>query len=169
MNNLRYLKLKRKALKVRLISVNKTSERWIKEGCEEYIKRLRRYLTLEVVDVEPVTSGRKSQADQKAEEGRLVLKQLKPGDFLILLDEQGRQNSSEEMADWINKKFVSVSSDIVFVIGGPYGFDDQLLKRANEKISLSKMTFTHQMVRLFFLEQLYRSMTILKNEPYHHS
>lgn len=156
-------------MKIRLVGINKTSDKWIKDGCEEYLKRLQRYLNLDVFEIESPVSGKKTQSDQKAEEARLVLKYLKSSDYLILLDESGKQYSSEEMAKWINRKFVSLSSDIVFVIGGPYGFDEDLIKRANERMSLSKMTFTHQMVRLFFLEQLYRSMTILKNEPYHHS
>ena len=94
---------------------------------------------------------------------------IKPADFVVLLDDKGIMLTSEEMAAWLNKKFSGLSADLIFIVGGPYGFSDNLKKRANEKISLSKMTFTHQMVRLIFLEQLYRSLTILKNEPYHHS
>lgn len=156
-------------MKIKLISVNKTADVWIREGCEEYRKRLKKYISFEVLEVESSSSGRKSIPELKAEEARLVKKLLKPGDYLVLLDEQGNQLSSVELAGWLNRRFVSVSSDMVFVIGGPYGFDAELLQRASEKLSLSKMTFTHQMVRLIFLEQLYRAMTILKNEPYHHS
>lgn len=156
-------------MKIKLISVNKTSNSWIREGCEEYRMRLKKYISFEVLEVESSSSGRKSMSDLKAEEARLIKKLLKPGDYLVLLDEQGSQWGSVELAGWLNRRFVSVSSDMVFVIGGAYGFDADLLQRANEKLSLSKMTFTHQMVRLIFLEQLYRAMTILKNEPYHHS
>ncbi|MBK9320724.1 MAG: 23S rRNA (pseudouridine(1915)-N(3))-methyltransferase RlmH [Bacteroidetes bacterium] len=98
-----------------------------------------------------------------------ILASIKSNDYVVLLDEKGKQYSSEEFAIWLNRKFVSIQEDIVFVIGGPYGFHDSVKARSSEKLALSEMTFTHQMVRIFFAEQLYRAMTILKNEPYHHS
>src|SRR5690606_424596 len=109
-----------------------------------------------------------SEAQQKAKEAELLFKQIQPADFLILLDEKGKEFSSVKFAEFLNKKMLSSVQHLVFAIGGPYGFDDSVYSRANEKLSLSRMTFSHQMVRLFFTEQLYRAFTILKGEPYHH-
>ena len=110
-----------------------------------------------------------SETQQKEREGGLILKQLQPGDCLVLLDENGREFSSVQFSSYLEKKMQAIPKRLVFAIGGPYGFSDEVYKAAQEKISLSRMTFSHQMVRLIFLEQLYRAFTILNNEPYHHS
>jgi 23S rRNA (pseudouridine1915-N3)-methyltransferase len=156
-------------LKVRTIFINKTLAGWVSEGLDEYKSRLKRYLAVEFIELVFNSSSKKKANDVLEEEKVKIFSQVKPGDYLILLDENGTEYSSEDFAKWLNKKFVSVQGDLVFVVGGAYGFHDDLKKRANEIISLSKMTFTHQMVRVVFTEQLYRAMTILKNEPYHHS
>jgi 23S rRNA (pseudouridine1915-N3)-methyltransferase len=156
-------------LKIKLIQVSKTSSGWLAEGINEYVKRLSNYIPLEIRDVEVQLSKAKTKEVQLQMEGEKILQLIKPGDFVVLLDDKGKMLSSEEMAVWLNKKFAGVSADLIFVIGGAFGFSEHLKSRANEKLSLSKMTFTHQMVRLIFLEQLYRALTILKNEPYHHS
>jgi 23S rRNA (pseudouridine1915-N3)-methyltransferase len=156
-------------LKVKLIQVNKTSSGWLNDGVMEYIKRLSNYIPLEIKDIEIQLSKAKTKDLQLQMECDKIMMLIKPADFVVLLDDKGKMFTSEEMAEWLNKKFSGLSSDLIFVIGGAYGFHEILKKRANEKISLSKMTFTHQMVRVIFLEQLYRALTILKNEPYHHS
>ena len=109
-----------------------------------------------------------SEASQKEKEGELILKKVQTSDELVLLDEQGKQYSSVDFSDYLQKKMNAGLKQLIFVIGGPYGFSAEVYQRANGKISLSKMTFSHQMVRVFFVEQLYRAFTILKNEPYHH-
>ncbi len=151
------------------MQVNKTSSGWLADGISEYVKRLSNYIPLEIKDIEILSSKAKTKEIQLQMESDKIMQIIKPADFVVLLDDKGIMLTSEEMAAWLNKKFSGLSADLIFIVGGPYGFSDNLKKRANEKISLSKMTFTHQMVRLIFLEQLYRSLTILKNEPYHHS
>lgn len=155
-------------MKVKLLTVNKTEKGWVKEGAEEFIGRLRKYIQFEMKDLEISRSATKSRQKSLEEESVKILGQLKPGDYLVLLDEKGKQFSSVGFSVWLNKKFVGINGDLVFVIGGPFGFGDTVRSRADEVIALSEMTFTHQMVRVFFIEQLYRAMTILKNEPYHH-
>ncbi len=139
------------------------------EGLTEYKNRLKRYLVVEFIEVVLNSSNKKKPKDVLEEEKVKIFSQIKAGDYLVLLDENGIVYSSEEFSKWLNKKFVSIQGDLIFVVGGAYGFHDELKERSNEQISLSKMTFTHQMVRVVFTEQLYRAMTILKNEPYHHS
>lgn len=122
------------------------------------------------MNVVPDLKNRKnlSEKEQKTEEGNMILKTLQSSDYIVLLDDKGKQYSSVELARFMEKKMHSVPKRLVFVIGGPYGFSSEIYERANEKLSLSKLTFTHQMVRVVFAEQLYRAMTILNNEPYHH-
>jgi 23S rRNA (pseudouridine1915-N3)-methyltransferase len=156
-------------LKIKTIFINKTLPGWVTEGLSEYKSRLKRYLAIEFIEVVLNSSSKKKAKDVLEEEKLKIFSQIKPGDYLVLLDEKGEEYSSEEFSKWLNKKFVSIQGDLIFVVGGAYGFHDELKVRANELISLSKMTFTHQMVRVVFTEQLYRAMTILKNEPYHHS
>jgi 23S rRNA (pseudouridine1915-N3)-methyltransferase len=122
------------------------------------------------MNVVPDLRNRKNltEKEQKTEEGNMIMKTLQPSDYIVLLDDKGKQYSSVEFARFMEKKTHSVSKRLVFVIGGPYGFSSEIYDRANEKLSLSKLTFTHQMVRVVFAEQLYRAMTILNNEPYHH-
>ena len=109
-----------------------------------------------------------SESQQKEKEGELILKTLQPGDYLVLLDEKGKEFTSVQFSAYMERKMHTVPKRLVFVVGGPYGFSDAVYKAAAEKISLSKMTFSHQMIRLIFIEQIYRAMTILSNEPYHH-
>jgi 23S rRNA (pseudouridine1915-N3)-methyltransferase len=134
-----------------------------------YENRLKHYVRFEL-DIIPDIKNVKnlSETQQKEKEGELILKKLNPTDVLILLDESGKQFSSVEFSDYLQKKMNAGIKQLVLVIGGPYGFSDDIYTKAQAKISLSKMTFSHQMVRLFIVEQLYRAFTILKNEPYHH-
>lgn len=156
-------------MKITLLSVGKTDKDSLSTLIKEYEKRINRYTAFETVVVPDIKSSKKlPEKDQKTLEGNNILKALQPTDYVVLLDDKGTQYSSTEFADFIEKKSHSVSKRMVFVIGGPYGFSDEVYSRANEKVSLSRMTFTHQMVRLVFTEQLYRVMTILKGEPYHH-
>ncbi len=156
-------------MKVVLLTVGKTDEAAYRSLIADYKKRINFYIPFEIEYI-PDIKQRKglSEKEQKSLEGELILKRLQPGDHLVLLDDKGRQNRSVEFARWMEVKSHSVSKRLVFVIGGPYGFSDEIYTRTNEQLSLSKMTFTHQMVRLIFVEQLYRAMTILKGEPYHH-
>lgn len=156
-------------MKIILLSVGKTDKDSFSTLIKEYEKRINRYTSFETVIVPDIKGSKKlPEKDQKTLEGSNILKTLHPTDYVVLLDDKGGHYSSTEFADFIEKKSYSVAKRMVFVIGGPYGFSDDVYTRANEKVSLSRMTFTHQMVRLIFTEQLYRAMTILKGEPYHH-
>jgi 23S rRNA (pseudouridine1915-N3)-methyltransferase len=156
-------------MKVSLLSVGKTDDALFAQLIEEYRKRVNFYIPFEMTVV-PDLKNRKniSEKEQKTLEGNLLLKSLQPGDHVILLDDKGEQYTSVEFARYIEKKSHTVPKRLVFIVGGPYGFSQEIYETANEKLSLSKMTFTHQMVRVVFAEQLYRAMTILHNEPYHH-
>lgn len=152
-----------------LLCVGKTDQAELKQLMEVYQNRLRHYTKFSLSIIEDIKNSKNlSEQQQKEAEAKLLHKQLKPGDRIILLDEKGKQFSSEEFSAWINKQQISGIKRLVFIIGGPYGFSPSLYTLAHQKISLSKMTFSHQMIRLFFVEQLYRAYTILKNEPYHH-
>lgn len=155
-------------MKITLLVVGKTTDSHIEALIQEYQKRLTHYVpfTLQVIPELKNTKALTSE-QQKQAEGELILRTITPATDLILLDEHGKEFRSIEFADYIQKR-MSSGRDVVFVVGGPYGFADAVYQRANGKISLSKMTFSHQMVRLFFVEQLYRAMTILRGEPYHH-
>ena len=156
-------------MKIKLIVVGKTKKSFLVEGEKEYRKRLRRYLNLEVIELPDVKNAKKkSQEEVKREESKAILSKINATDVVQLLDENGSEFSSVSFSAYLEKLFLKSHSSLVFVIGGPYGFHDDVYERANKKIALSKMTFSHQMVRLFFIEQLYRAMTILKGEPYHH-
>jgi len=156
-------------MKIQLAVVGKTNQDFVQKGLDEYCNRLKHYIPFEL-DIIPDIKNTKnlSPEQQKEKEGELILKNIQPGDYVILLDEQGKEFSSLQFADYIEKKKHVVNKKLVFVIGGAYGFSQKVYEAASEKISLSKMTFSHQMIRLIFVEQLYRAMTILKNEPYHH-
>ncbi|MEX8548535.1 MAG: 23S rRNA (pseudouridine(1915)-N(3))-methyltransferase RlmH [Mucilaginibacter sp.] len=156
-------------MKITLLSVGKTEEKYLNQGIAIYLKRLKHYIKLEVAEIPELkqTKGL-SQEQQKAKEAELISKKLNPIDFVVLLDERGQELTSLQFADLLNKRMLASTQNLVFVIGGPYGFDNSIYQRANEKLSLSKLTFSHQMVRLFFAEQVYRAFTILKGEPYHH-
>jgi 23S rRNA (pseudouridine1915-N3)-methyltransferase len=156
-------------MKIKLIVVGKTKKSFLVDGEKEYRKRLRRYLNLEVIELPDVKNAKKkSQGEVKREESKAVLSKINPTDFVQLLDESGSEFSSVSFSVYLEKLFLESHPSLVFVIGGPYGFHGDVYERANNKIALSRMTFSHQMVRLFFVEQLYRAMTILKGEPYHH-
>ena len=156
-------------MKITLLVIGKTLSDYLKTGENEYLKRLTFYGNMDYCVI-PALKNAKSltEEQQKTEEGKLLLSKIEPSDFCVLLDENGKNCSSEAFADFLNGKMVSGVKNLVFVVGGAYGFSDPVYQRANHKLSLSSMTFSHQMVRLIFLEQLYRAFTILKGEPYHH-
>jgi len=141
----------------------------LKEGIDKYIKRLKHYARLTIIEIDELKNTKSLTAEQqKVKEAELILKKISPTDHVILLDEKGNELSSTQFAAYINKKSLGSISSLIFIVGGPYGFDQSVYERANDKLSLSNMTFSHQMVRLFFVEQLYRAFTIIKGEPYHH-
>lgn len=156
-------------MKIKLIAVGKTDEAFLEEGIDKYLKRLKHYHPFEVIIIPNVKQGGKYTADNlKEAEGKLILQKIQEGDHVVLLDDKGKHFTSAEFAGYLQKKMNVVSSNLIFVIGGAFGFSPALYERANEQMSLSKMTFSHQMVRLFFVEQLYRGFTILRGEKYHH-
>jgi 23S rRNA (pseudouridine1915-N3)-methyltransferase len=156
-------------MKVTLILNGKTDDDYIQKGITIFEQRLKHYLPFESIIIPALKNTKAlSVEQQKEKEGELVLKYLQPADRLVLLDENGKEYTSLQFSAFVQQQMNSGIKNLVFVVGGPYGFSEQLYKRANAKLSLSKMTFSHQMVRLFFVEQVYRAMTILKNEPYHH-
>lgn len=156
-------------MKVTLICIGKTDEEYIRAGMEKFQLRLRHYVNFNTIIIPDLKNSKHLSADQqRSGEAALLLKQLSPADHVILLDERGREYRSVDFAAYLNKLMVGSVQHLVFVVGGPYGFDDTVYRRASGKMSLSKMTFSHQMVRLFFVEQLYRAFSILRGEPYHH-
>ena len=157
-------------MKTELWAIGKTNERYLEDGMELYRKRLGHYLKFGMEIIPDIKKAGKLNPEQlKGREGEAVLQRLKPGDFLVLLDESGKQFTSESFAEFLSHKLQLSYKRIIFLIGGAYGFSPELYTRADSKLSFSRMTFSHQMVRLFFLEQLYRAMTILNNEPYHNA
>ena len=156
-------------MKIKLLAIGKTDDKNLLKLIETYQNRLKHYVKFEIAIIPDIKNVKNlSENQQKEEEGELILKQLQPTDELILLDEKGKDFRSLEFAKYLQKKMNSGIKQLVIVIGGPYGFSEDVYKKSNGKISLSKMTFSHQMIRLFVVEQLYRGFTILKNEPYHH-
>ncbi|MFI5160420.1 MAG: 23S rRNA (pseudouridine(1915)-N(3))-methyltransferase RlmH [Sphingobacteriales bacterium] len=156
-------------MKITLLLTGKTEDAYLKEGIDKYLKRLQHYIKIDVVEIPELKNTKAlTQDQQKAKEADLILKKLSPTDHVILLDEKGIQLSSQQFADYLDKKAIDSVNNLIFIVGGPYGFDQSVYQRTNDKISLSRMTFSHQMVRLFFTEQLYRAYTIIKGEPYHH-
>lgn len=156
-------------MKIKLLAIGKTDDKNLITLFESYQKRLKHYINFELKIIPDIKNVKNlSQLEQKEKEGELILKKLLPTDILVLLDEKGKEIRSVEFANYLQKKMNSGIKQLVFVIGGPYGFSENVYKKAQGKISLSKMTFSHQMIRLFVVEQLYRAFTILKNEPYHH-
>ena len=156
-------------MNIALLSIGKTDNRLFKEIIDEYVKRLNYYIPFEDIYI-PDIKNRKSisEVEQKNLEGDKLIKALELTDYIVLLDDKGKKFNSSGFANYIEKKMYTVPKRLVFIIGGPYGFSKSVYNIANEKISLSEMTFTHQMVRMIFTEQLYRAMTIINNEPYHH-
>jgi len=156
-------------MKICLLVIGKTDTGYFKDAIDEYKNRLEHYIPFEMQIIPDIKNVKNLSTDQQKEkEGELILKSIQPGDYIVLLDERGKEYTSVQFASYIEKKTHTVSKRLVFVIGGPYGFSKSVYEKASEKISLSKMTFSHQMIRLVFTEQLYRAMTILNNEPYHH-
>ncbi|NGM73804.1 23S rRNA (pseudouridine(1915)-N(3))-methyltransferase RlmH [Sphingobacterium sp. SGL-16] len=156
-------------MKITLVCIGKTDDKFIQEGIDKYIKRLKHYITFNIIVLPDVKNVKNlSEAQQKEKEAELFYKNIQSGDFVVLLDERGKEFRSIEFSSFIEKKMVASVQHMVFLIGGPYGFAEEIKQRANSFVSLSKMTFSHQMVRLFFVEQIYRAFTIMKGEPYHH-
>ena len=156
-------------MNIKLIAIGKTDNKSLQSLIDDYTKRLSFYIKFDL-DIIPDIKNVKnlSETQQKEKEGELILSKISPTDNLILLDENGKSFSSVDFSNELQKKMNAGIKTLVFVIGGPYGFSDTVYAKANGKIALSQMTFSHQMVRLFFIEQVYRGFTILKNEPYHH-
>ena len=158
-----------RGMNIELIVVGKTDSAEVEALVAMYAKRINRYCKFAVTTIADVRNTRNMAASrQKQLEGEMILKNIVDGDFLVLMDERGSQSTSLEYAQWLQKRMLSGVKRLVLVIGGPYGFSDDVYSRADGKISLSKMTFSHQIVRAIFAEQLYRAFTILHNEPYHH-
>lgn len=156
-------------MKIILIQIEKTSDAYLEQGVAIYQNRLKNYITFETLTINmPKQVRQKTFEEQKRAEAQEILRLLDPSDFLVCLDEKGRQLSSVEFSEFINKRMVAATRRLVFLIGGPFGIDEQVMAKAQYKLSLSDMTFSHQMIRLFFMEQVYRAFTILKNEKYHH-
>ena len=150
--------------------VGSTDKKYLIEGIEDYQKRLIHYLPFDIKVIPDIKNSRHLTADQQKEkEGKILLEHVSTGDELVLLDVDGVEFSSPGFAGWIEKRMLSGIRQVIFVIGGPYGFSESVYKRADSKMSLSRLTFPHQLVRLLFVEQLYRAMTIIKGEPYHHA
>ncbi|MCK9220496.1 MAG: 23S rRNA (pseudouridine(1915)-N(3))-methyltransferase RlmH [Bacteroidales bacterium] len=156
-------------MKIRLLVIGKTEATWLREGINDYEMRVKHYLPFEITEIPALkNSAALSQEEQNLRESELIRKQIQTGDILVLLDEHGKEMRSTEFSTFLNKQFVSGNKTLLFVVGGPFGFDPSLKKQAAFLLSLSKMTFSHQMVRLFFAEQLYRALTILHGASYHH-
>ena len=156
-------------MKIKLIVVGKTNAKYLLEGEREYEKRLLHYINFEeIIILDVKQSGKLSESEIKKKEGQLILAKLENSDHVILLDDKGKSYSSVEFADFLQQKMISSLKSLVFVVGGAFGFSDEVYQRANSKVSLSKMTFSHQMIRLIFKEQLYRGFSILRGEKYHH-
>lgn len=156
-------------MKIALLTVGKTDRDWVRQGLDIYVSRLKHHIPFSIIEIPELKNVSALSREQiKTREGELLLKNIRPTDDVILLDEHGKEFSSTEFAKILQDKISYVGKDIVFIIGGAYGFSDAVYQRSNSKISLSRMTFSHQMVRAIFAEQLYRAFTIIKGEPYHH-
>ena len=154
---------------IQLITIGKTDNKQLTSLIDDYIKRLGYYIKFSLDIIPDIKNSKNlSEVQQKQKEGELILKKISTTDTLILLDENGKQFDSVDFSSYLQKHMNSGIKQLVFAIGGPYGFSKDVYKKSNGKLSLSKMTFSHQMIRLFFIEQLYRGFTILRNEPYHH-
>lgn len=149
--------------------IGKTHKNFLIEGEDEYSKRLKKYISIQKIEIPDIKNAKSlSQSEIKKKEGDLILQKIDMGDLIVLLDEKGKEFTSLNFSKWIQDKMNHSVKSLVFIIGGAYGFSDEVYQRASEKIALSKMTFSHQMIRMIFLEQVYRAFSILNNEPYHH-
>jgi 23S rRNA (pseudouridine1915-N3)-methyltransferase len=156
-------------MKIALLQTGKTTDKNISEIFDIYSGRIRKYSAFELITIPELKNTKNmSVAEQKSREGKKILENTGPDDYVVLLDERGKEMRTIEFARWMEKQFMMPGKRIVFVIGGPWGFSDEVYSRANSKMSLSKLTFPHQLVRLLFIEQLYRVFTVIKGEPYHH-
>ncbi len=156
-------------MEIELLTVGKTTIRFVIDGIEEYTRRLKHYIPYSIRTIPDIKNTSKmDQAKQKEEEGKKILEAVSNSDYVVLLDEHGKQYGSMEFSAFIEKQMVAGRRKVIFVVGGPYGFSKAVYDRADSLLSLSKMTFNHEMVRLFFTEQVYRAMTIMRGEPYHH-
>jgi 23S rRNA (pseudouridine1915-N3)-methyltransferase len=156
-------------MNIKILTIGKTDNKALQSLIDDYTKRLSFYIKFDLEIIPDIKNVKNlSESQQKEKEGELILSKLTPTDQLILLDENGTTFTSVGFSNYMQKKMNSGLKTLVFIIGGPYGFSDEVYQKAQGKISLSRMTFSHQMVRLFFIEQLYRGFTILRNEPYHH-
>ena len=156
-------------MKIILLTVGKTDTEYLKKGISIYESRLKHYIKFIITTIPDIKNTKNLTFEQQKEkEGDLILKNINTSDYLVLLDEKSKEFSSVDFSKFVEKKMISGIKNMIFVIGGPYGFSAKVYSRADSKIALSKMTFSHQMVRLIFIEQLYRAFTILKHEPYHH-
>jgi 23S rRNA (pseudouridine1915-N3)-methyltransferase len=156
-------------MKITLLLIDKTQDAYLNEGIAIYLKRLGNYVTFDILTINvPKQVRQRSEAEQNAEEAKLILAKISAGDSLVLLDEKGTSFTSRGFSGFIAKQQNASVKHLIFLIGGPYGFDEMVYKRANFELSLSEMTFSHQMIRLFFVEQLYRAFSILRGEKYHH-
>jgi len=157
-------------MKITLLLVGKTDAAYLSEGIDVYVKRLKHYVNFELAVIPDIKNTKKlSRENQKIKEGENLLSTLVPGREMHLFDERGKTFSSEQFAAFIEKKMASGLKELIFVVGGPYGFSEKVYEAANSRIALSRLTFSHQMVRLLCVEQIYRAFTILKGEPYHHN
>ncbi len=156
-------------MEIELLTIGKTTSAYLQTGIDDYCNRLKRYIPFSIRALPDIKNTRKlTESQQKEAEGKQILSYVSQGDLMILLDEHGKEYTSMEFSAYLNRAMLSGRKRLVFVVGGPYGFSGQVYDRADGKISLSRMTFSHEMVRLFFTEQIFRAMTIMRNEPYHH-
>jgi 23S rRNA (pseudouridine1915-N3)-methyltransferase len=156
-------------MKIALLQTGKTTDKHISEVVDLYSNRIKKYSVFEIITLPDVKNTRNMSAnEQKMKEGKRIIQSISSDDYIILLDEKGKELRTVEFSEWVKKLFLLQKKRIVFVIGGPWGFSEEVYNRADFRMSLSKMTFPHQLVRLLFLEQLYRVFTIIKGEPYHH-
>lgn len=156
-------------MKIKLLAIGKTDDKHLQQLITLYENRLKHYVKFELEIIPDIKNAKNlSEAQQKEKEGEFILSKIQSTDQLMLLDDKGKQYTSMEFSQFLQKKMNSGIKQLVLVIGGPYGFSEEMYKKANGKLSLSKMTFSHQMIRLFIVEQIYRGFTILRNEPYHH-
>lgn len=155
-------------MKIKLITIGKTDEQFLKEGINKYVARLKHYIDFQIIEIPDVKMGKKINVIlQKETEGKEIIKHISKSDFVVILDEKGKEYNSINFSQFIQER-MNTGMDLTFIIGGPFGFSDEIYVQADSKIALSQLTFSHQMVRLFFTEQIYRSFTILKGEKYHH-
>ncbi|MCH5225984.1 MAG: 23S rRNA (pseudouridine(1915)-N(3))-methyltransferase RlmH [Muribaculaceae bacterium] len=156
-------------MEINLLSIGKISSEWIQKGLENFESRIGKYIKYSTTIIPDIRNSKALNSEQqKEEEGRAIINRLQPSDFVVIMDERGLEQTSREFASWLQRQMNTGRKRIVLIIGGPFGFSDDVYRRADCKLSLSKMTFTHEMAKLFLTEQIYRAMTILRGEPYHH-